>query len=173
MNESTLENTSSQEEVSSEKETTPKLFAGSGRIGRLHFLLFFNLINLLPALAILLTISTGLILHRDGITILMTFITFLIGGVALVMNFIIPIRRLNDLDATGWWVLAAFFPIANIILMLVLLFAPGTKGDNSYGQQPPAPSDNVKVGIVLITIIFTSIMIIGFSSLQSTPSYYP
>jgi uncharacterized membrane protein YhaH (DUF805 family) len=45
----------------------------------------------------------------------------------------ISVRRLHDLDYSGWFVLIAFIPIVNLILQLFLLFKRGNKDINKYG----------------------------------------
>jgi uncharacterized membrane protein YhaH (DUF805 family) len=45
------------------------------------------------------------------------------------------IRRLHDFDKSGWWYLLMFIPYVNVVFGLVLLFAPGTQGSNSYGVR--------------------------------------
>jgi len=45
------------------------------------------------------------------------------------------IRRLHDFDKSGWWYLLMFVPLANVVMGLVLLFAPGTPGENRYGYR--------------------------------------
>ncbi len=58
--------------------------------------------------------------------------------VALVITCVVTmsatIRRLHDLDASGWWVLAMFLPVVNLLIWLSLLFAPGTGGRNRYSR---------------------------------------
>ena len=62
------------------------------------------------------------------------FVMFFFG--ANIAYLIIGIRRLHDMDKSGWWMLFVFVPLANLALMVALLFTPGTKGDNNYGPDP-------------------------------------
>lgn len=45
------------------------------------------------------------------------------------------VLRLHDFDKSGWWYLLTFVPLANAVMALVLLFAPGTPGENRYGYR--------------------------------------
>lgn len=45
----------------------------------------------------------------------------------------VTVRRLHDLDFSGWWAVLVFAPFVNLLLCLVLLFKKGTVGMNSYG----------------------------------------
>jgi len=47
------------------------------------------------------------------------------------------VRRLHDLDRTGWWLLIAFTGIG-IILLIVWNCMKGTTGSNSFGADPLA-----------------------------------
>lgn len=65
------------------------------------------------------------------------------GGVVLslpmmVASYTLAIRRLHDLEMTGWLALVFLIPYINFLFGLVLLFAPGTFGPNRYGQDPIA-----------------------------------
>lgn len=63
----------------------------------------------------------------------------LVQGIAsiamLLPTLAVGARRLHDLDRTGWWLLLAFVPIANILL-LVWFCMKGTTGANQYGPDP-------------------------------------
>lgn len=43
------------------------------------------------------------------------------------------IRRLHDINVSGWWILLILVPLANIIGPLFLFFKKGTEGSNRYG----------------------------------------
>jgi len=49
----------------------------------------------------------------------------------------ISIRRLHDIDRTGWWWLIAF-TVIGIILLLIWACSRGTAGANRYGPDPLA-----------------------------------
>lgn len=47
----------------------------------------------------------------------------------------VSIRRLHDIDRTGWWWLIAF-TVIGIILLLIWACTRGTAGANRYGADP-------------------------------------
>jgi uncharacterized membrane protein YhaH (DUF805 family) len=47
----------------------------------------------------------------------------------------VSVRRLHDLDRTGWWLLL-IFTIVGIILLLIWSCIKGTKGPNSFAPDP-------------------------------------
>ena len=46
------------------------------------------------------------------------------------------VRRLHDLDKSGWWLLVMCIPFVNFFLGIYILFFKGTKGRNQYGDDP-------------------------------------
>ena len=62
----------------------------------------------------------------------------IIGGGGIIMffqYFPLAIRRLHDLNASGWYVLLTFAPFGQL-LILWLMFKKGTEGPNKYGPPP-------------------------------------
>ncbi|MEM6623035.1 MAG: DUF805 domain-containing protein [Pseudomonadota bacterium] len=58
----------------------------------------------------------------------------------LYLGLIIPalavtIRRLHDLDKSGWWILIGFIPLVGFLL-LYWYCLKGTEGDNQFGPDP-------------------------------------
>jgi len=56
----------------------------------------------------------------------------------LIPSIAVSVRRLHDIDKTGWWILIGFIPIIGTIILLIFAFLPGTAGDNKYGADPKA-----------------------------------
>lgn len=56
--------------------------------------------------------------------------------VSMVPSFTVTVRRLHDLDISGWGVLIGLVPIFNIILLFYLAFVDGTPGPNRFGPDP-------------------------------------
>lgn len=44
------------------------------------------------------------------------------------------IRRLHDIDRSGWWVLIGFIPIVGLVVLIVFACTPSTPGANSFGR---------------------------------------
>ena len=55
---------------------------------------------------------------------------------AIVANLSISVRRLHDLNKTGWLFLLTFVPVLNVALEIYMLFVKGTEGPNQYGPDP-------------------------------------
>ena len=60
-------------------------------------------------------------------------------GIVILGNMItsisVQVRRLHDINRTGWWVAASIVPFAGIAL-LVFDLMPGTPDCNRFGQPP-------------------------------------
>jgi uncharacterized membrane protein YhaH (DUF805 family) len=44
------------------------------------------------------------------------------------------IRRLHDMNLSGWLWLLLFIPLVDVLLLLGIVFKPGTRGPNNYGM---------------------------------------
>ncbi len=60
-----------------------------------------------------------------------------IYGVAILLPSIaVSVRRLHDIDRTGWWVLISLVPIIGAVVLLVFAVLDSTPGSNRYGPNP-------------------------------------
>ena len=79
-----------------------------------------------------------------GASVLVNLVMWLVLGDVLgivslifaVPGFSLGIRRLHDLDKSGWFALIYFIPVLNLALEIYLLFWKGTEGSNQYGSDP-------------------------------------
>ncbi len=51
----------------------------------------------------------------------------------LLLGIAVGVRRLHDLDKSGWNLLWGLIPILGAIYLLYLFVQPGTPGSNAYG----------------------------------------
>lgn len=59
------------------------------------------------------------------------------GLITLLPGLAVSVRRLHDIDRTGWWVLIAF-TILGIALLIYWACQKGTSGPNRFGADPLA-----------------------------------
>jgi uncharacterized membrane protein YhaH (DUF805 family) len=57
---------------------------------------------------------------------------------SFLTNWAIGVRRLHDIDRTGWWILISFIPLIGFILLLVWFATKGNDGPNRFGPDPLA-----------------------------------
>ena len=48
----------------------------------------------------------------------------------------VPIRRLHDLDKSGWWILVFLIPLIGSIILIIWFVGRGTVGPNQFGEDP-------------------------------------
>ncbi len=68
----------------------------------------------------------------------MQLVTGLFGLVTIIPNIAIAIRRLHDLDRTGWWILLGFIPLIGWLILFIWFCLKGTDGPNRFGPDPLA-----------------------------------
>lgn len=85
----------------------------------------------------------------------------------IVFNVGFGVRRLHDLDKTGWLMLLMIIPLVNLGLVLYLIFAPGTAGENRFGAPPPPNSGWVIAGVVA----YVAVIPLGIIAALAIPSY--
>jgi uncharacterized membrane protein YhaH (DUF805 family) len=56
--------------------------------------------------------------------------------VTIIPSIAIGVRRLHDIDRTGWWILISFVPLVGFILLVVWWATKGTDGPNRFGPDP-------------------------------------
>jgi uncharacterized membrane protein YhaH (DUF805 family) len=100
----------------------------SGRARRKEYWMFF-LFNII--IAFVLGFIEGL-LGGQGILGGLYTLAVLIPGIA------VSVRRLHDIDKSGWWLFIGFIPLIGAIVLLFFMVQDGTPGDNQYGANPKA-----------------------------------
>ncbi|MEN9505037.1 MAG: hypothetical protein RI958_963 [Actinomycetota bacterium] len=71
---------------------------------------------------------------------LFAVISVLYGLAVLVPGIAVGVRRLHDIDKSGWFLLLALIPIVGAIILLVWAATDGTRGPNRYGASEKYPS---------------------------------
>jgi uncharacterized membrane protein YhaH (DUF805 family) len=64
--------------------------------------------------------------------------TSLFGLAVLLPGIAVAIRRLHDLDRSGWWFLLSLIPIVGWIILIIWYCTRGTEGPNRFGPAPLA-----------------------------------
>ena len=111
----------------------------SGRARRHEYWMFtlFHIIFLIVA-AIFDNIL-GTTFDADGIRIPYGYLYVLYSLVVILPGLGVSVRRLHDVNKSGWFLLISLIPIIGGIWLLVLMCTEGTRGENQYGEDPKAP----------------------------------
>ena len=54
----------------------------------------------------------------------------------LLPSIAVGVRRLHDLDRSGWWLLLSLIPLIGAIVLIVWFVGRGTPGANRFGPDP-------------------------------------
>lgn len=175
---------------------TPRVFAFSGRLGRMRFFTYLALATIgVSIVGSLAMVALSLVHEYLGIA---AYAIAMIGSV--VFSFSVYIRRLHDINASGWWSALLLLPIVAgiaatavagndplsgasaaftllgltglivLALFLLLLFKPGNRESNHFGAPTTPNSTGVIVGFIL-TLVFGGIYMIGIVAAISIPAY--
>lgn len=105
-----------------------------GRLGRLDYFLFVFLTAIAAGIISSVLLAAVSTFESDGMTNAMAVISVIIYlCIALPLILSGHIRRLHDMQMSGFWVLSFIIPLVGGIFIIVLLFARGTIGINKYG----------------------------------------
>lgn len=107
-----------------------------GRIARLQYFFASILMCVLGLAFIALFVAGGTLLSREAGGIVSIVFIVLIYIVMLIFGVCLGIRRLHDMNMSGWWILVLVIPGVGTIFGLFMLFMPGTKAPNKYGNIP-------------------------------------
>lgn len=129
-----------------------KYFSTEGRLNRkpfIHYIIFLIVISLafigiitLLGLASALSIAIlGENVNDLNVLSQIEVIPILVASLILIILFLplnfLMIRRLHDLNFSGWWIIFPIvFPFGYFIFILYLILAKGTNGPNKYGENP-------------------------------------
>jgi uncharacterized membrane protein YhaH (DUF805 family) len=64
---------------------------------------------------------------------LFVFLLLIIELILLLGLVSLGVRRLHDVDYSGWWLLLSFVPVIGQIFLLVQFCTQGTNGENRFG----------------------------------------
>lgn len=54
----------------------------------------------------------------------------------LIPSIGVAVRRLHDINKSGWWMLIALIPIVGYIIFIIWVAKPSDAGENQYGERP-------------------------------------
>lgn len=103
----------------------------SGRARRKEYWMFvlFNFIFAIIAAILDSVLAIALVSYYGPISIVY-LLAVLVPGLAVI------VRRLHDVEKSGWYIFISLIPIVGSILLLIKLCSDGTPGENKYGPNP-------------------------------------
>ncbi|MBA2618386.1 MAG: DUF805 domain-containing protein [Rubrobacter sp.] len=106
------------------------VFGGRSRRKEYWFFVLFSAI--ISVVLIIIDAAIGTFSSSAGIGLLSGIYSLAI----LVPSIAVSVRRLHDIDRTGWWVLISLVPIIGAVVLLVFAVLDSTPGSNRYGPNP-------------------------------------
>lgn len=108
----------------------------TGRASRSEFWSYWALNTAGHAITLALIIC-GSILDSDVLMLTGTALYLMLALATVIPTFTVTMRRLQDMNHTGAFVLLCFVPLGILVLMIWMTM-PGTPGGNRFGP-PPIP----------------------------------
>ncbi|PJG84528.1 DUF805 domain-containing protein [Conservatibacter flavescens] len=94
---------------------------------------FFTLFNFLIAFALsILDLAFGLFSYESNIGLF----SGIYGLFVFLPTLAVSVRRLHDINRSGWWLLIGLVPILGAIVIFVFMLFDGTPGVNRFGENP-------------------------------------
>lgn len=121
---------------SADKEAVFKelFFTSKGRLNRKSYIyrsIFLSLV--LSVVQGVLTFAANTI---GALELLFAVVAFGFSLFGFVSNIMMGVRRLHDLDLSGWWMLLLCVPLINLFFAIYIYFFKGTEGPKKYGDDP-------------------------------------
>ena len=64
------------------------------------------------------------------------FLPLLVALAVIVPTLAVGVRRLHDVDKSGWWLLIGLVPFVGGLILLYFFVQRGTAGTNQFGPDP-------------------------------------
>lgn len=141
-------------------------YSRHGRIGRLRYLAYSIVLTAI-CYVLIAPIAIAMVLLEPVMGEMVAIFLLLIIPIAFYAGFVPTVRRLNDLNRSGWFSLLMLIPYLNVLFGLYLIFAPGDEGENDYGAPAEPPSLRVKIVAFLMPVI----AILGILAAIILPAY--
>ena len=87
------------------------------------------------------------------ISVALAFLSFGIletayGLLVFIPSLAVSVRRLHDIDRSGWWVLVSLIPFIGILVLIYFCVQDSTPGTNQYGPNPKSDVEYTEYEVV-------------------------
>jgi uncharacterized membrane protein YhaH (DUF805 family) len=109
----------------------------SGRAPRSEYwywVLFTIIVSIVASAIDSFVFGTGGMTGQIGIVDSLATLALLLPSIS------VGVRRLHDLDRSGWWLLLVFIPLIGGIVLIVWFCMRGTAGSNRFGAPMMSPA---------------------------------
>ncbi|MBN3817827.1 DUF805 domain-containing protein [Paraburkholderia sp. Se-20369] len=95
---------------------------------------YFALLTFFVSLACQLVTLVGR--NANTIALLLSIVALLVSLALIVPSLSVTVRRLHDVNRSGWFLLIALIPIVGGIILFVWMCSRGNAGPNRFGPDP-------------------------------------
>ena len=113
------------------------VFSGRSRRKEYWYFVLFNII-----VAIVLAGIDALLGTRSSSSSI-GLLSGIYGLAVIIPSLAVTVRRLHDIDRSGWWIFINLIPLIGAIVLLVFAVSEGTPGNNRYGPSPKGATARV------------------------------
>ena len=157
--------------------------SAKGRFNRLSYLGWYGFLSISWTVLFILIITISASLSVNNVQIHEPILSAFsgIGGFALIalwfagfyFQIVFLIRRLHDLNKTGWLSLLLLVPLIQLLFTFYVLLAPGTPYRNDYGDIRPSTTwEKLLAWIVIILSILMLLFIFVFFYYFGSPDLW-
>ncbi|MCK5896639.1 MAG: DUF805 domain-containing protein [Cocleimonas sp.] len=160
-------------DIDNGKNDTTSPLSATGRFSRYSFLAWNFLLNfilmIIVAVIVVITGAAANLMSMEDPNAAMTFYTSGPGLIILflllisfIFSIIFFIRRLHDIEMSGWFALLAMIPLVNLFFGIFVLVKKGTEGENRFGPSRATLTWEKVLGIIaIILIVLYVVLLIG------------
>jgi len=114
----------------------------NGRARRKEYWMFNLFVWIISSILNLIDLAIGT--YVSSIAILSTVFSLIV----MIPSLALSVRRLHDVNKSGWYLLLWLLPIIGWIWLFVLLVTEGDQGKNEYGPDPKNPVNELdQIGV--------------------------
>lgn len=117
-------------------ELLNEIYTTEGRLNRWRYFKCQIIWVLISAVVGAILGFIGGLLSGNAESLLVTVPTGMWSFAAGIGSIMLGIRRLHDLNKSGWFMLLLLIPLINLVFALYVYLAPGQVGANKYGADP-------------------------------------
>ena len=108
-------------------------YAGfSGRARRSEYWWFVVFTSVMATFASIFDVILGTQFDRTGLVQVLATLALLLPSLA------VGVRRMHDVDRSGWWLLLLIIPGLGALILMLAFFVRDSGPDNQYGPSPKA-----------------------------------
>jgi uncharacterized membrane protein YhaH (DUF805 family) len=106
----------------------------NGRARRKEYWMYVLFNCLLGIVLNFIALIFGSISH--SLLSVMVFVQCIISLALIIPGLAVTVRRLHDINKSGWWILIGLIPLIGAIVLFVFACLDSTPGSNQYGENP-------------------------------------